>query len=70
MCDGVGVVIIVSEDVVKKYYFTSLVRIVGYFVFGCDFFFMGIGKFVVKYVGFVIVLEISFFWYLDFWNSS
>lgn len=41
--DGVGVVIIVSEDVVKKYNFILLVRIVGYFVFGCDFFIMGIG---------------------------
>lgn len=41
--DGAGVVIIASEDAVKKHNFTPLARVVGYFVSGCDPAIMGIG---------------------------
>ncbi|XP_036274842.1 3-ketoacyl-CoA thiolase, mitochondrial isoform X1 [Pipistrellus kuhlii] len=41
--DGAGVVIIASEDAVKKHNFTPLARVVGYFVSGCDPSIMGIG---------------------------
>lgn len=43
ICDGAGVVIIASEDAVKKHNFTPLARVVGYFVSGCDPSIMGIG---------------------------
>lgn len=65
MSDGAGAVIIASEDAVKKHNFTPLARIVGYFVSGCDPSLMGIGKFVVKHAGSVIVLEISLLWHSD-----
>lgn len=48
MSDGAGVVIIASEDAVKKHNFTPLARVVGYFVSGCDPAIMGIGKFLVR----------------------
>lgn len=41
--DGAGVVIIASEDAVKKHNFTPLARVVGYFVSGCEPSIMGIG---------------------------
>ncbi|XP_027724914.1 3-ketoacyl-CoA thiolase, mitochondrial [Vombatus ursinus] len=43
VCDGAAVVIIASEDAVKKHNLTPLARIVGYFVSGCDPNIMGIG---------------------------
>ncbi|XP_036085929.1 3-ketoacyl-CoA thiolase, mitochondrial [Rousettus aegyptiacus] len=43
IADGAGVVIIASEDAVKKHNFTPLARVVGYFVSGCEPSIMGIG---------------------------
>ncbi|KAM9224577.1 3-ketoacyl-CoA thiolase, mitochondrial [Dugong dugon] len=43
IADGAGVVILASEDAVKKHNFTPLARVVGYFVSGCDPTIMGIG---------------------------
>lgn len=57
-------VIIASEEAVKKHNFTPLARIVGYFVSGCDPSIMGIGKFVVTQTGCVMFLERSL-WHSD-----
>lgn len=63
IADGAGVVIIASEDAVKKHNFTPLARVVGYFVSGCEPSIMGIGKFVVKQTGSVLFPEISILWH-------
>lgn len=43
ICDGAGVVIVASEDAVKKYSLNPLARLVGYSVAGVDPTIMGIG---------------------------
>nr|XP_020669150.1 3-ketoacyl-CoA thiolase, mitochondrial [Pogona vitticeps] len=43
ICDGAGVVVIASEDAVKKHNLTPLARIVSYHSVGCDPNIMGIG---------------------------
>lgn len=70
MSDGAGVVIIASEDAVKKHNFTPLARVVGYFVSGCDPSIMGIGKLVVTYTGSALFLELSLLCHSHSRNSS